>query len=456
HRVDGKRGDEVDLGVVRGAAKRRHQDPAMCLFPRAGIGRGGQGAVAEGVAHSRGIRSGAERADALHDVTSSDAVVHRALLVGITLMRRGPAAFTSAGRFSYKGSPVTTRGVALELEGISHRFGHTVAVDGVSLRIEPGEIVALLGPSGCGKTTLLRIVSGLLRQSGGHIAVDGGIVDDLPPNERGAGIVFQNYALFPHMTVEANVGYGLRARGTPRAEITKTVERMLALVRMEGFARRVPRQLSGGQQQRVALARTLAVSPRVLLLDEPFGALDKNLRLDMQIEVKRLQRELDITTIMVTHDQEEALSLADRVAVMNHGRVEQFARPDEIYDRPATLFVATFVGTTSVLRGKLLDDGTLDGTAGRLPPRAATTRPAGRVVAAVRPEHFRFVGERELGLDGRIELVLPLGPLVVYDVLLGDGTTLKVTSARGTAARAPGDRVRVALAGGTVVPVFVA
>src|SRR5262249_1410878 len=160
--------------------------------------------------------------------------------------------------------------------------------------------------------------------------------------------------------------------------------------------------------------------------------------------------------IMVTHDQEEALSLADRVAVMNHGRVEQFARPDEIYDRPATLFVATFVGTTSVLRGKLLDDGTLDGTAGRLPLGAVTTRPAGAVVAAGGPEHPPFVGERGAGLAGRIELVLPLGPLVVYDVLLGDGATLKVTSPRGAAARAPGDRVRVALAAGTVVPVFAA
>jgi putative spermidine/putrescine transport system ATP-binding protein len=349
---------------------------------------------------------------------------------------------------------VTTRGVALELDGISHRFGHTVAVDGVSLRIEPGEIVALLGPSGCGKTTLLRIVSGLLRQSGGHVAVDGGIVDDLPPNERGAGIVFQNYALFPHMTVEGNVGYGLRARGVARAEIATTVERMLVLVRMEGFARRLPRQLSGGQQQRVALARTLAVSPRVLLLDEPFGALDKNLRLDMQIEVKRLQRELDITTIMVTHDQEEALSLADRVAVMNHGRVEQFARPDDVYDRPATRFVATFVGTTSLLRGKLDGDGALDCPSGKLPLGAVTGHSTGPVVVAVRPEHFRFVAAPAAGLDARIELVLPLGPLVVYDVVLGDGTTLKVTSARGDASRAPGDRVRVAVAAGAPVSVF--
>jgi len=350
---------------------------------------------------------------------------------------------------------VTTRGVALALDAITHRFGHTVAVDGVSLRVEPGEIVALLGPSGCGKTTLLRIVAGLLRQSGGHVAVGGGIVDELPPNERGAGIVFQNYALFPHMTVERNVGYGLRARGEPRAEIAKTVTRMLGLVRMDGYAGRLPRELSGGQQQRVALARTLAVSPRVLLLDEPFGALDKNLRLDMQIEVKRLQRELDITTIMVTHDQEEALSLADRVAVMNHGRVEQFARPDEIYDRPASLFVATFVGTASLLRGKLVD-GALECAAGRLALGAVVTPTAGAVVVAVRPEHFRFVDDGSAGLEATIELVLPLGPLVIYDVVLTDGTTVKVTTSRGVGvtSHVPGDAVRVGLATGAPVAVF--
>jgi putative spermidine/putrescine transport system ATP-binding protein len=350
---------------------------------------------------------------------------------------------------------VSRQGVALTLDTITHRFGHTVAVNGVSLHVEPGEIVALLGPSGCGKTTLLRIVAGLLRQSDGHVAVGGDIVDDLPPNERGAGIVFQNYALFPHMTVESNVGYGLRAQGAPRTVIAETVARMLALVRMQGFERRLPRQLSGGQQQRVALARTLAVSPRVLLLDEPFGALDKNLRLDMQIEVKRLQRELDITTIMVTHDQEEALSLADRVAVMSHGRVEQFARPDEIYDRPASLFVATFVGTASLLRGTLGADGALTCVAGRLPLGVAM-RPAGAVVAAVRPEHVRFVDASSAGLDAKVELVLPLGPLVVYDVVLADGTTLKVTVSRGAGAtsHAPGDVVRLALAPGAPVSVF--
>ena len=352
------------------------------------------------------------------------------------------------------------RGVGLALQDITHRFGQTTAVSSVSLAVEPGEIVALLGPSGCGKTTLLRIIAGLLRQSAGHVAIGGEVVDDLPPNERGAGIVFQNYALFPHMTVVANVSYGLRARGAPRAVTAETVARMLELVRMQGFARRLPRELSGGQQQRVALARTLAVSPRVLLLDEPFGALDKNLRLDMQIEVKRLQRELDITTIMVTHDQEEALSLADRVAVMNHGRVEQFARPDEIYDHPRSLFVATFVGTASLLRGRLVTRawGTgLELTAGELPLYdAAPSGVGGRVVVAVRPEHFRFLGAADRGLDAVIQLVLPLGPLVVYDVVLTDGTALKVTAARGVGAtpHGPGAKVRVGLAPGAPASVF--
>ena len=198
------------------------------------------------------------------------------------------------------------------LDRVTHRYGGFTAVQDIRLEIRAGEFLALLGPSGCGKTTLLRIIAGLMRQSEGHVTIGGEIVDALPPNERGAGIVFQSYALFPHMTVAANIEYGLRARGMPKAERAGIVGRMLALVRMRDHAARYPRQLSGGQQQRVALARTLAVSPKVLLLDEPFGALDKNLRLGMQIEVKRLQRELGITTVMVTHDQEEALGMADR------------------------------------------------------------------------------------------------------------------------------------------------
>ena len=353
------------------------------------------------------------------------------------------------------------RGVSLALDTVTHRFGQTLAVEDVSLTVEPGQIVALLGPSGCGKTTLLHIVAGLLRQTLGHVSIAGDIVDDLPPNERGAGIVFQNYALFPHMTVESNVGYGLRARGTPRHEIAETIARMLALVRMQGFERRLPRELSGGQQQRVALARTLAVSPKVLLLDEPFGALDKNLRLDMQIEVKRLQRELDITTIMVTHDQEEALSLADRIAVMSRGRVEQFARPEDIYDQPTSLFVATFVGTANLLRGKLAARAgafalELSG-GGELPlATAAPHHEPGPAVLSIRPEHLRFVSRSEPGLDARVELVLPLGPAVVYDVVLRDGTPVKVATGRtGNVERhAPGDAVRVGVVADAPISVF--
>ncbi|MSP77816.1 MAG: ABC transporter ATP-binding protein, partial [Rhodospirillaceae bacterium] len=218
-------------------------------------------------------------------------------------------------------------GRTLDVDDLTVRYGSAVAVDGVSLNIEPGEVVALLGPSGCGKTTLLRAIAGFVRQAGGRILVDGASIDHLPANQRNVGIVFQNYALFPHMNVVENVAYGLRARGQGRAAANERVARMLDMVQLGGFRERLPRQLSGGQQQRVALARALAVEPSILLLDEPFAALDRNLRLDMQIEVKRLQRRLGLTTILVTHDQDEAMSVADRIAVMNKGTVEQFDTP---------------------------------------------------------------------------------------------------------------------------------
>src|SRR5579871_6281407 len=246
----------------------------------------------------------------------------------------------------------------VRLDGISHRFNDAVAVAGIDLDIMGGELVALLGPSGCGKSTLLRIISGFIRQTAGHVLFDDEAVDHLSPGARGAGIVFQNYALFPHMTVAENVAYGLQAHRWPREKIAPRVDEMLALVHMSEFAQRKPRQLSGGQQQRVALARCLAIDPKVLLLDEPFGALDKNLRLDMQIEVKRLVRDSGVTTILVTHDQEEALSMADRIAVMSRGRIEQVSSPTEIYDRPKTLFVNQFVGSTNAVPGAFYSTGT--------------------------------------------------------------------------------------------------
>jgi putative spermidine/putrescine transport system ATP-binding protein len=359
-------------------------------------------------------------------------------------------------------SPSTaSAGVGVHLDALTHQYGDTTAVRDVSLRIAPGELIALLGPSGCGKTTLLRITAGLLRQSAGHVAIGEQIVDALPPNERGAGIVFQSYALFPHMNVRANVGYGLRARKVAAGAINATVDRMLALVQMTEFAHRYPNELSGGQQQRIALARTLAVSPKVLLLDEPFGALDKNLRLDMQIEVKRVQRELNITTIMVTHDQEEALSMADRIAVMNAGRVEQFAPPDEIYDAPATRFVAGFVGTANMLRGTVStrSDGKralrLAGGDTLSIGSDAGTIAEGAVVLAARPEHFRFVTAAEGGLAATVRMVLPLGPSVVYELTLADGTPIKVTTDRAGGARhRPGEAVRLAVASGAPLAVF--
>jgi putative spermidine/putrescine transport system ATP-binding protein len=282
---------------------------------------------------------------------------------------------------------------------------------------------------------LLRIVSGFIRQTQGHVLFDNECVDHLPPNRRGVGIVFQSYALFPHMTVRQNVAYGLEAHHWPRDRISPRVEEMLDLVRMREYAERLPRQLSGGQQQRVALARCLAVDPKILMLDEPFGALDKNLRLDMQIEVKRLQRDYGITTILVTHDQEEALSMADRIAVMHRGRIEQMASATEIYDRPATLFVNQFVGTTNVLAGRIVaTDGA--GTEVALVAGVLRTPPSqlmqgADVIVSVRPEHFRVQDEGESGqLSGIVKVVMPLGPQVIYDVEIPGGTGVKISQPR--------------------------
>jgi putative spermidine/putrescine transport system ATP-binding protein len=327
------------------------------------------------------------------------------------------------------------RGHDLRLDRISHRFGDFLALNDVQLDVAAGELMALLGPSGCGKSTLLRIVSGFIRQTQGHVLFDNECVDHLPPNRRGVGIVFQSYALFPHMTVRQNVAYGLEAHHWPRDRISPRVEEMLDLVHMREYAERLPRQLSGGQQQRVALARCLAVDPKILMLDEPFGALDKNLRLDMQIEVKRLQRDYGITTILVTHDQEEALSMADRIAVMHRGRIEQMASATEIYDRPATLFVNQFVGTTNVLSGRIVaTDGT--GTEVALAAGVLRTPPShlmkgADVIVSVRPEHFRVQDEGESGqLSGIVKVVMPLGPQVIYDVEIPGGTGVKISQPR--------------------------
>ena len=334
--------------------------------------------------------------------------------------------------------PEKITGARLTLDRVGHRYGESLVVDDVSLDIHPGEFVTLLGPSGCGKSTLLRILSGLMQQSEGVLQIDGKNVAGLSPAQRDVGIVFQSYALFPHMTVAANIAYGLQARGLgDRKQIAQTVEHMLDTVRLTGLAKRYPRELSGGQQQRVALARTLAVNPRILLLDEPLGALDKNLRLDMQIEIRRLQRAFNITTIMVTHDQEEALSMSDRVAVLNAGRLEQFDTPAVIYDRPQTSFVATFVGTANLIEARLTknEKGYLATTAigeNLFIPEPAPCSVLGPVSIAVRPEQWELDDARTDpdAMSAIIQLVMPLGPTLVLDLLLSDGKSIKLSMPR--------------------------
>jgi spermidine/putrescine ABC transporter ATP-binding subunit len=289
---------------------------------------------------------------------------------------------------------------AVRLDGISKRFGDVVALHGVSLQVRRGELMTLLGPSGCGKTTLLNLVAGFLAPDQGEIAIDGARVTDLPTYRREIGMTFQNYALFPHMSVASNVGYGLRARRLDKAEIARRVAAALELVKLTGLEHRKPRQLSGGQQQRVALARALVVRPKVLLLDEPFSALDRNLRGAMQVELREIQRKLDVTTIFVTHDQSEALSLSDRIAVMAEGRIRQLGTPDDVYRRPADRFVASFVGDVNVLRARL---ERRDGATATVALGAArVTVPSGALAGAapgaavdlfVRPEDLRVTAE---------------------------------------------------------------
>jgi len=329
------------------------------------------------------------------------------------------------------------RGCSVDVEAVTHRYGAMTAVDSVSLSIAAGEVVALLGPSGCGKTTLLRIIAGFVRQSAGAVHVDGRRIDELPSNLRNIGIVFQNYALFPHMSVAENVAYGLRARGRARAAIAAAVERMGGVVQLAALRDRLPRQLSGGQQQRVALARALAVEPSVLLLDEPFSALDKGLRLDMQIELKRLQRQFGLTAILVTHDQDEAMSVADRIAVMNSGRVEQFDAPASVYDRPASLFVSGFVGTSNRLRGRVraIEGGhvvvDLDAGARLRAPCASPLTAGARIALVVRPEQLMLSATEQPGFwPVTVRLVVPLGPDVIRDLETRDGARLKLAERR--------------------------
>ena len=285
----------------------------------------------------------------------------------------------------------------LVLDRLEKRFGAgPPAVATLSLEVARGELLGLLGPSGCGKTTTLRMIAGLAEATGGHIRVAGRDVTALPPHLRDMGIVFQNYALFPHMDVSGNVAFGLEMRKRPKAEIKEKVERALAMVHLTGLGHRRPRELSGGQQQRVALARALVIEPSILLLDEPLSNLDAKLRDEMRTEIRDIQQRLGITTIFVTHDQVEALAMCDRIAVMRAGHLEQIGTPFEIYETPATPFVADFVGRINRLDGVRAADGTI--TAGGLRLRAAHPGPAGKVVVMMRP-HRVHVATDAIGPD---------------------------------------------------------
>jgi spermidine/putrescine ABC transporter ATP-binding subunit len=284
---------------------------------------------------------------------------------------------------------------AMELRSVVKTYGGAPAVDGISLALARGEFLTLLGPSGCGKTTLLNMIAGFFPPTSGDIWIAGRNVTGLAPHQRNTGVVFQNYALFPHMTVEQNVAFGLVERRVPRAQIRQRVEDALGMVKLSDFGARRPQQLSGGQQQRVALARALVIKPQVLLLDEPLSALDKNLRSHMQIELKQIQKEARVATVFVTHDQAEALSLSDRIVVMNKGTIEQIGTPQEVYRHPRSSFVASFIGEVNRIRGTVLRAGAdatvvqiATGAQLTLGPRAASFAPGAEVDLFVRPENI--------------------------------------------------------------------
>ncbi|MEW2402451.1 ABC transporter ATP-binding protein [Streptomyces sp. NPDC046862] len=308
----------------------------------------------------------------------------------------------------------------IRVHEVTRRFGEVTALDGVSLDIAEGEFFALLGPSGCGKTTLLRVLAGFERPDSGTVTLDGRDLLALPAHRRPVNLMFQSYALFPHMTVERNVAYGLAREGLPRAEIRERVAAVLDTVGLTALARRRPHQLSGGQRQRVALARAIVKRPRLLLLDEPLSALDKQVRAEMQLELKRLQHEAGITFLVVTHDQEEAMSLADRIAVLDQGRVQQVDTPVELYRRPRGRFVADFVGANNLFAGRLPASGGLDVPGvGVLPAPAAPGTGAGLV--AVRPESIRIAADEVEEADA------PLHGTVLDISFFGGSSRIAVT-----------------------------
>ena len=348
---------------------------------------------------------------------------------------------------------------SVRLEAVTKRFGDFVAVRSLDLEIEPGEFFTLLGPSGCGKTTTLRMVAGFEEPSEGRIVLDGEDVSGVPPFKRATNTVFQSYALFPHLSVEENVAFGLKRRRVPKGEIAGRVSEELERVGLSAEAKRKPRQLSGGQQQRVALARALVNRPAVLLLDEPLGALDLKLRKQLQVQLKRIQREVGITFVYVTHDQEEALTMSDRIAVMNRGVIEQVAPPEDVYDRPATTFVAGFIGVSNLMPGQVVHANGSHSQL-KLDSGPVVAAPAGgltqgeRVHAVVRPEKLEIAlagvkgDPSHLHVSGVVESSLYLGTATQMIVRLPDEVAMTVLVPNASEAErrrlpSPGDDVKL-------------
>ncbi|MSS71257.1 MAG: ABC transporter ATP-binding protein [Candidatus Latescibacteria bacterium] len=354
--------------------------------------------------------------------------------------------------------------VSVTLDNVMKKFGDVTAVDGVSLRIEKGELFFLLGPSGCGKTTLLRMIAGFYPPDGGRILFDDRDVSGVPPHRRNTGMVFQNYALWPHMSVFKNVEYGLTVRDLPADERDRRVKRALGMVQMEAYAERSPNQLSGGQQQRVALARALVIEPDAVLLDEPLSNLDAKLRLEMREQIRRLHGDLGVTMIYVTHDQKEALSMADRMAVLDGGRVSQVGEPRALYTRPASRFVAGFIGETNFIEGRITQVTNpesrveVETGVGKI---VSTACPDGlqagdRVTCSIRPEALAVVsGDPPAGdnvLSGQVEDVMYLGEIEQYFLKLDDGSSIKVVEPSPDAPKTrAGERARLAFSPARVV-----
>lgn len=340
---------------------------------------------------------------------------------------------------------------AVRVEGISKHYGAVQALDNVSLEVAPGEFLALLGPSGSGKTTLLMTIAGFESPTAGHIQIDGQEVTVTPPNMRNLGMVFQRYALFPHMTLRENVGFPLRMRNVKKADRDGRADSVLATVGLEGYGARMPSQLSGGQQQRVALARAIVYRPPVLLMDEPLSALDRHLREQMRLEIKHLQKTLGITVILVTHDQEEALVMADRIAVMNKGRLVQVGRPKDLYERPANEFVAGFLGETNFIDGDIVEK---NGQTVRLKVATGTvvhgsvamaTENAGSARLSIRPENISVNIERQSpeSIEGTIVELVYAGSstIALVDIGLSRPINVRKTSAAELSGRAEGDKI---------------